>query len=310
MSYHPSQSYHPYPQQDRGGYGTPPVDSTGVVVPVPTSGEVPSYPPPSYQEAQSLVPLVCQTAPQIVVDEGMDRRLAEAAARQQVGPELVAKMRQMAGAEFVFVWDDSGSMKTPIKSAEWDVKTRWDEEKKMAGILVDMACALDPSGVDHYFLNRGTMNNVKTYAEVQSAFRTPPSGATPTVRILRQIMEDKKEVLKAGRQLIIFLGTDGYPTDDWGNINSDELEDWIKDRPKGVYLNIMLFIDDESVVNLYNKWDKGYPRVDVCDDYASELEEVRKARGNGYRFTKGDYAAKALVGSFDPTFDCQDQIIE
>ena len=48
------------------------------------------------------------------------------------------------------------------------------------------------------------------------------SGPTPIVRVFRQVLRDKREEI-AERKLLIFLATDGEPTDDQGYVQINEL---------------------------------------------------------------------------------------
>ena len=47
--------------------------------------------------------------------------------------------------------------------------------------------------------------------------------------------------------------------------------------------------------------------LDVIDDYRSERDEVRKAKGSSFSFTFGDYVVKSLIGSIDPELDNLDE---
>jgi hypothetical protein len=49
--------------------------------------------------------------------------------------------------------------------------------------------------------------------------------------------------------------------------------------------------------------------LDIIDDYRSERIEIKRARGQGFSFTFGDYVVKSLIGSIDPEFDNLDENI-
>ncbi|CAF4311741.1 unnamed protein product, partial [Rotaria sordida] len=49
-------------------------------------------------------------------------------------------------------------------------------------------------------------------------FAVPPNGATPIARVLRQVLQDKKQEIQK-RKLLIVIATDGIPTDDNGQPN-------------------------------------------------------------------------------------------
>jgi hypothetical protein len=55
-----------------------------------------------------------------------------------------------------------------------------DELKRTVSIVVDLASALDPDGVDIYFLNREPMRNVRSSEELIPMFAVPPEGIYDT----------------------------------------------------------------------------------------------------------------------------------
>jgi len=84
------------------------------------------------------------------------------------------------------ICDDSGSMNNLADPDVDRVLTRWEELKQLTRITIDALNSLDTS-VDIYFLNRGSYSNVCSFDQVASAFFTPPSGFTNTVKILNII---------------------------------------------------------------------------------------------------------------------------
>ena len=50
-----------------------------------------------------------------------------------------------------------------------------------------------------------------------------------------------------------------------------------------------------------NEWDSIMPRLNILDDYRSELREEKRVNGPLFQFSFGDYVAKSLVSSIDPT---------
>ncbi len=51
-----------------------------------------------------------------------------------------------------------------------------DELKQTVSIVVDLASALDPDGVDIYFLNREPMLHVRNSSELETIFAMDPEG--------------------------------------------------------------------------------------------------------------------------------------
>jgi hypothetical protein len=240
-------------------------------------------------------------------------KLREVCARHEIRPDFAAKLRQLEEYEIVALFDDSGSMGTQVKALPGTfqdpfapVPTRWSEAKLHASITVDLAACLDPDGIDIRFLNRPGFSNVATSAQVTGAFARPPNGYTPLVRAVQGIFEEKAAVIKERKMLLIIL-TDGQPTDDRGHGQVREFEELMRHRPKNVFVSIVACTDDEASVGYLNKLDRIVPGMDVVDDYASELAEIRKVQGPRFPFSFGDYVVKALLGSVDPTMDALDE---
>ncbi|CAF1467564.1 unnamed protein product [Adineta steineri] len=138
------------------------------------------------------------------------------ARRYEISNDFAVKLRGLEGYEFVFICDDSGSMNTPLGDAIYSHEnqpTRWDQLKKIVSIVVDLASALDPDGIDIYFLNRQPILNVRSSAELGNVFAMLPEGSTPIVPVLRQVLQEKHCQIHE-RKLLILLATDGVPTDE------------------------------------------------------------------------------------------------
>lgn len=65
------------------------------------------------------------------------------------------------------------------------IKTKFrglgDEMRHTVSIVVDLANAFDPDGVDVYFLNRQPMFHVRSSQELIPMFECPPEGKTSTL---------------------------------------------------------------------------------------------------------------------------------
>ncbi|CAF4710815.1 unnamed protein product [Rotaria sp. Silwood2] len=141
---------------------------------------------------------------------------------------------------------------------------RGNELKQTVSIVVDLASTLDPDGLDVYFLNREPMYNVQSSEELTN---TIISGPTPIVRVLRQVLKDKRNEIQQ-RKLLILLATDGVPTDDNDRIPVTIIA--CTGNYKIVQYNP--FNDDECMSYL-NNWDKDIPNLDVVDDYRNEKKQ-------------------------------------
>ena len=222
-------------------------------------------------------------------------RLSQLAARYEIRPDFVARLRQLEQYEIVMVLDDSGSMNTPVANAVAGTNpyarqsTRWDELRHYASIVVDLGAALDPSGVDLYFLNRPPIFNVSAFEQVQHAFTPPPAGFTPLSRVTRGVLTSLAPAL-AEKRVLLVIATDGQPTDDVGTTRIAEFVNVLKQRNPNVLVSLLACTDDESQGSWINAVDATVPGVDSCDDYASERREVQRSQGQAFAFSFGDCA--------------------
>ena len=237
------------------------------------------------------------------------QKFASLAATYEIRHDFCQKLRQLEGYEIVIVCDDSGSMSSVVDDDQNPFGrklTRWDELRNYVNIVTEIASCLDPDGLDIYFLNRPRLTGISSASQVQMAFANPPKGWTPICRTLRQIFQDKASVITE-KKLLIILATDGQPTDDRGNVNTAELFNLLKSRPRNTYISVLACTDDDASVSYLNKIDREVPGIDVTDDFRSERKEILKAQGSKYQFTFGDYVVKSVLGPVDPSFDNLDE---
>ncbi|CAF1011444.1 unnamed protein product [Adineta steineri] len=215
----------------------------------------------------------------------------------EINPKLASRMQILGDYDLVILCDDSGSMNTPIHGT---TTNRWDECRQLVHVIVDVYAAFDTNGVDVYFLNRQPMLKVTDTKKVHELFEKPPNGLTPMVPALRAILKEKNMDNTANRNVLILIVTDGVPTDPKGEVNVDELEKIMRtERSPTTYVTFIACTDDLEALEYLNNWDCTMDRVDVVDDFRSELAQVREKRGPNTKFTYGDYLIKALIGSID-----------
>jgi len=222
---------------------------------------------------------------------------------------MAERLRKLRDFEIVIVCDDSGSMNTQVDDTE---RTRWDELCSIVKMVLKIGVIFDSNGVDIYFLNRDSFCNVKDPKLVDQVFKTPPSGYTPLVPALNQIFESPLSHRGRDKKLLVFVATDGVPTDENGNPNVDELEHTMRDkrRTDTTYVSFLLCTDDPACVDYLDEWDRTMKNVDVTDDFYTEREKIRRCRRqSNYPFSRGDYVVKALVGAIDPEIDALNEPI-
>lgn len=137
-------------------------------------------------------------------------------------------------------------------------------------------------------------------------FDDKPSGYTPLAKVFNQVLNDNEQYVNEQKLLVVIV-TDGEPTDEFGKQAIYPFRQALMNRHKNVYTSIVACTDDATSVEYLNRWDRDLPRLDVVDDFRSERNEIRLAKGDDFPFTFGDYVVKALVGSIDPELDNMDE---
>jgi len=197
-------------------------------------------------------------------------------------------------------------MNTPVDGTKG---TRWDELRSIVQIIIEIATVFDSNGVDVHFLNRRPMLNVTDPRQVVESFIQPPGGFTPLTAALRQIFHSAASKRGSDKRLLVFVATDGAPTDANGTVDIRSLENLMNNERQSntTYVTFVACTDDDESVAYLSQWDRTMMNVDVVDDYKSEREEVRRNKGYNFPFSFGDYVAKALLGAVDPQMDALDE---
>jgi len=233
------------------------------------------------------------------------QKLNQLIQRYEISPVFAAKLRVLQNCEIVLLCDDSGSMNTPLANTS---QIRWDELRQLASIVVDISVLFDSNGIDINFLNRRPLMNITDANQLNEVFQQRPAGLTPLVNALRGILRAKGQQ-PPGKKLLIFIATDGAPTDDNGNVNIQQLEQVLRyeRNAQTTFVTFLACTDDNQSVEYLANWDKQMQSVDVIDDYRTEKAEIQRTRGGNFPFSYGDYIVKALVGTIDPTMDVMDE---
>ena len=197
-------------------------------------------------------------------------------------------------------------MNTPVDGTQG---SRWDELRAIVQIIIEIGTVFDSNGVDVHFLNRPPMMNVTDAQQVVESFSKKPGGLTPLTASLRRIFQSAASKPGSDKRLLVFVATDGAPTDTQGNVDIPGLENLMRNERQAntTFVTFLACTDDEQSVAYLSQWDRSMQNVDVVDDYKSEREEIRRTRGYNYPFSFGDYVAKALLGAIDPQMDQLDE---
>lgn len=133
-----------------------------------------------------------------------------------------------------------------------------------------------------------------------------PAGYTPLVPVLSDTFE--LQLARPGREkkLLVFVATDGEPTDENGNPNIPALERIMRDKRhvSTTYVSFLLRTNDPDGGKYLEEWDRTMENVDVTSDFCQEREKIHRCRReSSYPFSRGDYIVKALLGAIDPQMD-------
>jgi len=236
----------------------------------------------------------------------MNDRIRSIAARYEISDALAQRLNILQQFEIVVLCDDSGSMNTPVAGT---TGTRWDELRSIVQIIIEIGTVFDSNGVDVHFLNRPPMSNVTDPRQVVESFSQRPGGLTPLTATLRRIFQSAASKPGSDKRLLVFVATDGAPTDSNGNVDVRSLENLMRNERQAntTCVTFVACTDDDESVAYLSQWDRTMMNVDVVDDYKTEREEVRRNKGVNYPFSFGDYVVKALLGAVDPQIDQLDE---
>ncbi|CAF1079523.1 unnamed protein product [Adineta ricciae] len=231
-----------------------------------------------------------------------DVALRHIADKYEIREQFSQKLPLLEHYKIIIVCDDSGSMKTPVEHTN---ETRWDELCKIVKTILEIAVIFDSNGVDIHFLNRSPMLHVTDPTLIDEQFSIPPRGFTPLVPVLTRIFSSPEAQRGRDKKFLVFVATDGTPTDNKGNVNIDQLEDVMTRVRNAETTHVMFLIctDDPACVEYLVGFDKRMANVDVTDDFFTEREKVWKKNGPAYPFSRGEYIAKTLLGAIDPEID-------
>lgn len=223
--------------------------------------------------------------------------------KYQIRSYWIQHILELRNFEIAIVIDDSGSMTTPVDDTE---RTRWAELCEIIKRILPIALAFDSNGVDLHCLNGEKYLKIKNAEDVEHVFAREPMGFTPLVPVLQGIFQSSLANKGQDKKLLVFVATDGKPTNDEGDEDIGEFESLMRyaRNAKTTYVSFLLCTDDPVSVGYLEGWDKSMDNVDVTDDYQSELTKIRQCQENeNFTFTKEDYIVKALVGAIVPHLD-------
>lgn len=206
----------------------------------------------------------------------------------------------------VLLLDDSGSMKTRVLppggsavASAGPVVTRWSELEKLTATIVEMVNSVTGGGLDAHFLNRPSVRDARSRAQLAPAFAAPPSGGTPLLSRISALASMYASDLASSRVLLLVI-TDGEPSDGSPDDLFLCLQRVLRTHSPRLFVSFAECNDNEEEMAYLDGWDRRLPNFDNTDDYGMEAMRVKAAlasKGQRVRFTYADYAVKIMLGA-------------
>ena len=214
------------------------------------------------------------------------------------------KLSILENFNIVLLLDDSGSMNTPLDD-HTEHATRWDELKEVIQIAIDIGVTYDEDGIDLYFLNREGAENVKSFNQITYLLKERPYGRTPLTSRVREILQYYNN---NNKNTLLIIGTDGVPTDNFGNSDVHNLKKVLKERnAKKFYVSFLACSDNNEDISYLNELDTTIENIDTLDDYISEKKEVLNIQGNGFNYSFPSHICRLLLGPICEELDGLDE---
>lgn len=290
--------------------------------PPPAYGSSAPYPPqqPGYPPQQQGYPPQQpgyppqQPTPQQPTQANREDIYRTIVQKYEISQDFARRMQMLQGFKTVFIFDDSGSMKAPLEDSPLNQAgsmlraSRWDELKYFAEISIEIASVFDSNGCDVHFLNKGPFNKIMHASQLEQQFREGPGGYTPLANAFNAVLSQNRDEIRE-KKLLVIVVTDGQPTDTVGNVDIKGFKNVLQSRSPmdRIFCTIVACTDDDSCIDYLDKWDRQIPNLDVCDDYRTERQQIRKVQGSQHTFSYGDYVVKSLIGAIDPELDQADE---
>ena len=192
--------------------------------------------------------------------------LRAVAAKYEIQQSDVTRLRQLKNFDVVILCDDSGPMMTPVDKTN---TTRWNQLYEFVRLVVEISTILDSNGIDIHFLNRRDTSRITDPKQAKYLFDDPPSGFASLSRALRRIRQLPAARRGYDKKLLLFVATDGAPTNDNGDPNLAEFEHLVRHERQAntTHVMILIFTDDLEAVRYLREWDRTMENVDVTDDH-------------------------------------------
>ena len=240
--------------------------------------------------------------------------------QRETPPNVASLLKQyISKADINIICDDSSSMRTLLTASKI---TRWQELKKRVAKIIEYAVAINDFGVNLYFMNRGTVYDVKSMSGLSEIFSKDPEGATPLCGTLGKIYAEKKVLRPGATDLLILCLTDGEPSDG----SREEVQYVLRRKADNVHISCVEVSDVEANSEWLDElckvpvWD-GYDRdryyeearnviknFSNTDFFETEVEKVKRVQGANFKFNDDSYTEKILLATYVKEYNTLDQI--
>lgn len=221
---------------------------------------------------------------------------------------------ELESFSFVILADDSGSMKESSLSEEEqkagaEPRSRFDEARQAASMIIEMAACFSDKGTDLYFCNRRSRQHIKSMNDddFKGAFDMLPSGPSTLGQRILEVGERAGARMGVERPILIFVITDGLVDKEKTFEASVEALMHKRTKCKGNFkLQLMACTSNAGDVEWLSQLEFKFESVDCIDDYQEELKQVMRAKKTK-TFTRGDWVLKAMLGPISTKHDNLDE---
>ena len=148
------------------------------------------------------------------------------------------RMKRSNWSDKLFHWSKSSTRLTiTLSCLRFDEHTTWwqwtdtlGQLRKIVTMILEVILPLNPRGVDLYFLSREPLQHVNDPAQVKQIFSEPPGGYTPLVSALEKVFQLPATRRGHDKKQLVFIATDGAPTDEGGKETIDQLERLMREK--------------------------------------------------------------------------------
>lgn len=225
--------------------------------------------------------------------------------KYNISEKYAIELEKLKEFELVIICDDSSSMIYPATKSKnsYEIsESRWYQAHKFVKIIIDIMSVFNPDGIDIHYLNRNPILKIKSSNELNQNLylNLAPYGIAQFDNIVQKVLIDTKI---SGKKLLLVIFMGSQPNNyKWFN---SKIEHMIG----STFITFIPCTDDINTIRSLNDFTNTMENLTVCNDYNSELKQIRHIYGLNSVLSFGDYISKILLNSICPPTNTQNEII-